>query len=84
MEFKGFIISYWEAIDEITSPPGENYNYGISAPIDARINMVVVPFTFQTYIDELTVLINLSAISMRRVDDCCYEGSKSQICRWIV
>lgn len=69
MGFKGFIISDWEAIDRITSPPGANYSYSISASINAGIDMVMVPFKFQTYIDELTALVNSNVISMSRIDD---------------
>lgn len=38
--FQGFVISDWQGIDRITSPPHENYTYSIQAGIGAGIDMV--------------------------------------------
>jgi beta-glucosidase-like glycosyl hydrolase len=38
--FKGFIISDWQGIDRITSPPDANYTFSILAGIHAGIDMV--------------------------------------------
>lgn len=38
--FQGFVISDWEGIDRITSPPGANYTYSVQAGISAGIDMV--------------------------------------------
>ena len=38
--FQGFIISDWQGIDRITSPPHANYTYSIQASILAGIDMV--------------------------------------------
>jgi beta-glucosidase len=38
--FQGFVISDWEGIDRITSPPHANYSYSIQAGIHAGIDMV--------------------------------------------
>eukprot|EP01018_Ginkgo_biloba_P015585 Gb_14190 [translate_table: standard] len=67
--FKGFIILEWEGIDRITFPPGSNYRYSVSSSINAGIDMVMVPFDFQTYISNLITLVNSSEISMSRVHD---------------
>ena len=37
---QGFVISDWEGIDRITSPPHANYSYSIEAGIGAGIDMV--------------------------------------------
>lgn len=40
MNFQGFVISDWEGIDRITSPPHANYTYSVQAGIQAGIDMV--------------------------------------------
>ncbi|CAN6587055.1 unnamed protein product [Malus baccata var. baccata] len=40
LRFRGFVISDWEGIDRITSPPHANYSYSIQAGISAGIDMV--------------------------------------------
>lgn len=40
MLFQGFVISDWQGIDRITSPPHANYTYSIIAGITAGIDMV--------------------------------------------
>ncbi|KAE8678600.1 Glycosyl hydrolase family protein isoform 2 [Hibiscus syriacus] len=39
LRFRGFVISDWEGIDRITSPPHANYTYSIQAGIQAGIDM---------------------------------------------
>eukprot|EP00252_Welwitschia_mirabilis_P010826 TRINITY_DN2439_c0_g1_i1.p1 TRINITY_DN2439_c0_g1~~TRINITY_DN2439_c0_g1_i1.p1 ORF type:complete len:437 (+),score=69.95 TRINITY_DN2439_c0_g1_i1:1015-2325(+) len=69
MDFKGFVISDWEAIDRITSPPKANYSYSVYASISAGIDMVMVPADFRAFITELTALVDSNKISMSRIDD---------------
>ena len=38
--FQGFVISDWEGIDKITSPPRANYSYSVQAGVLAGIDMV--------------------------------------------
>jgi len=37
---QGFVISDWEGIDRITTPPHANYSYSIEAGVGAGIDMV--------------------------------------------
>jgi hypothetical protein len=37
---QGFVISDWEGIDRITTPPHSNYSYSVEAAIKAGIDMV--------------------------------------------
>lgn len=67
--FKGFVISDWEGIDRITSPPGSNYSYSVSSSINAGIDMVMVPFNFEKFISNFTEVANSGEISMSRIDD---------------
>ncbi|VFR02992.1 unnamed protein product [Cuscuta campestris] len=69
LKFQGFVISDWEGIDRITSPPGANYTYSVQAGILAGIDMVMVPQDFKDYIGNLTDLVNKKVIPMSRIDD---------------
>lgn len=37
---QGFVISDWQGIDRITSPPHANYSYSVQASILAGLDMV--------------------------------------------
>ncbi|KAK4392003.1 Beta-glucosidase BoGH3B [Sesamum angolense] len=67
--FRGFVISDWQGIDRITSPPHANYTYSILAGVNAGIDMIMVPFNYTEFIDGLTVLVKSNFISMSRIDD---------------
>ncbi|KAG8387309.1 hypothetical protein BUALT_Bualt02G0007900 [Buddleja alternifolia] len=67
--FKGFVISDWEGIDKITTPPHANYTYSVQAGILAGIDMVMVPEKYVEFIDELTLLVKKNVIPMSRIDD---------------
>ncbi|KAK9283302.1 hypothetical protein L1049_011540 [Liquidambar formosana] len=69
LKFKGFVISDWEGIDRITSPPHSNYSYSVQAGIQAGIDMVMLPFNFTEFIDDLTYLVKNNIIPMDRIDD---------------
>ncbi|KAJ8466987.1 hypothetical protein OPV22_029539 [Ensete ventricosum] len=67
--FKGLVISDWEGLDRITSPPGANYTYSVEAGINAGIDMVMVPKRYAEFIGNLTFLVKHKFISMSRIDD---------------
>ncbi|XP_057990916.1 uncharacterized protein LOC110669004 [Hevea brasiliensis] len=69
LKFKGFIISDWQGIDRITSPPYANYSYSVQAAIQAGIDMVMVPFNYTEFIDDLTDLVKKNVIPIDRIDD---------------
>ncbi|XP_007010542.2 PREDICTED: beta-glucosidase BoGH3B isoform X1 [Theobroma cacao] len=69
LKFKGFVISDWQGIDRITSPPHLNYTYSVQAAIQAGIDMVMVPFNHTEFVDDLTYLVNSKVIPMDRIDD---------------
>uniref|UniRef100_A0A6V7QYD9 Beta-glucosidase BoGH3B-like n=1 Tax=Ananas comosus var. bracteatus TaxID=296719 RepID=A0A6V7QYD9_ANACO len=69
LKFRGFVISDWEGIDRITSPPGANYTYSVQASITAGIDMVMVPNNYADFINSLTNLVNMNVIPMSRIDD---------------
>ncbi|WOL15298.1 hypothetical protein Cni_G24079 [Canna indica] len=69
LHFRGFVISDWQGIDRITSPPGSNYTYSVQAGIGAGIDMVMVPYNYTQFINDLTLLVNQNIIPMSRIDD---------------
>ncbi|KAJ4843981.1 hypothetical protein Tsubulata_043390 [Turnera subulata] len=69
LKFKGFVISDWQGIDRITSPPHSNYTYSVQAAIQAGIDMVMLPFNHTEFIDDLTYLVKNNVIPMDRIDD---------------
>ncbi|XP_041991486.1 beta-glucosidase BoGH3B-like [Salvia splendens] len=69
LKFKGFVISDSEGLDRITTPPRANYTYSVEAAINAGIDMVMVPYTYLEFINELTSLVSKGAVSMSRIDD---------------
>uniref|UniRef100_A0A0D9YFJ7 beta-glucosidase n=1 Tax=Oryza glumipatula TaxID=40148 RepID=A0A0D9YFJ7_9ORYZ len=75
LHFRGFVISDWLGIDRITSPPDANYTYSVQAGINAGIDMVMVPFNYTQYIDDVTSLVKKGIINMSRIDDAVRPGS---------
>ncbi|CAK9183912.1 unnamed protein product [Ilex paraguariensis] len=67
--FKGFLISDWEALDRLADPYGSNYRNCILSTVNAGIDMVMVPFRYQFFLNELMYLVESGAIPMTRVDD---------------
>ncbi|KAM0937159.1 putative glucan 1,3-beta-glucosidase [Dioscorea sansibarensis] len=69
LQFKGFVISDWQGIDRITTPPGANYTYSVQAGISAGIDMIMVPENYVEFINDLTLLVNKKVIPMNRIND---------------
>ncbi|KAM7505116.1 hypothetical protein LguiB_004020 [Lonicera macranthoides] len=69
LRFRGFVISDWEGIDRMTTPPHANYTWSILTGIQAGIDMIMVPSKYQEFIDGLTKLVKNKFIPMTRIDD---------------
>ncbi|GER44807.1 4-glucanase [Striga asiatica] len=67
--FKGFVISDWQGIDKITSPPHANYVNSIRVGINAGIDMVMVPYNYKEFIGGLTYLVKKRLVPISRIDD---------------
>jgi beta-glucosidase len=63
--FTGFLVSDWQAIDQI---PGDYYT-DIITSINAGLDMIMVPYDYHTLIAGLTRAVNEGRISMARIDD---------------
>lgn len=63
--FTGFLVSDWQAIDQL---PGDYYA-DVVASIDAGLDMVMVPYDFKTFIATLTKAVEQGDVPMARIDD---------------
>ena len=65
MGFNGFLVTDWEAIDQID----KDFYTAVVASINAGIDMNMVPFKYEDYIDALTKAVNDGDVPMSRIDD---------------
>ena len=63
--FQGFIVSDWQAVDQI---PG-GYDNAVSIAINAGIDMVMVPYDYNRFIATLTRAVELEIVPLARIDD---------------
>jgi beta-glucosidase len=63
--FKGFLVSDWQAIDQI---PGDYYSDIVTA-INAGLDMIMVPYDYHAFIDGLTQAVEKGDVAMERIDD---------------
>ncbi|XP_021715479.1 uncharacterized protein LOC110683418 isoform X1 [Chenopodium quinoa] len=67
--FKGFVISDWEGIDRLCKPQGSDFRFCILAAVKAGVDMVMVPFKYEKYLEDLTYLVESKEIPLSRIDD---------------
>ncbi|KAL8215205.1 hypothetical protein R6Q57_004654 [Mikania cordata] len=67
--FKGIVITDWEALDRFHDPHGSNYRSAVSSAINAGIDMVMVPFRYELFLEDLAFLVESGEVSMARIDD---------------
>jgi beta-glucosidase len=63
--FEGFLVSDWQAIDQL---PGD-YDSDIATSINAGLDMIMVPYDYVTFIDGLTRAVNQGRVPVARIDD---------------
>lgn len=63
--FTGFVVSDWEAIDQID----RNYYHAVVAAINAGIDMNMVPAKYTLFIDTLTMAVENGDVPQERIDD---------------
>ncbi|KAG9134375.1 hypothetical protein Leryth_016256 [Lithospermum erythrorhizon] len=69
LHFRGFVISDWQGIDQISSPAHLNFTYSIIAGVSAGIDMIMVPYNYTEFIDGLTHLVKNNVILISRIND---------------
>ncbi|MFJ9817821.1 glycoside hydrolase family 3 protein [Streptomyces sp. NPDC101151] len=65
MGFDGFVISDWNAIDQL---PGD-YASHVRTSVNAGLDMMMVPYTYKDFTGTLTDEVKAGRISERRIDD---------------
>jgi beta-glucosidase len=63
--FEGFLISDYNAVDQVD----KDYKKAIGISINAGMDMVMVPSRYQLYIQDLKELVNEGTVPMARIDD---------------
>ncbi|CAO2044441.1 unnamed protein product [Urochloa humidicola] len=69
LRFRGFVLSDWLGLDRITSPEHADYPLSVKLGILAGIDMVMIPYQYKEFRDDLTTLVNNGTIPMSRIDD---------------
>ncbi|GAA3905264.1 hypothetical protein GCM10023084_67060 [Streptomyces lacrimifluminis] len=65
MGFDGFVISDWQAIDQI---PGD-YASDVRTSVNAGLDMIMVPYAYQDFRTTLVAEVNAGRINGKRIDD---------------
>ncbi|MEU6060975.1 glycoside hydrolase family 3 N-terminal domain-containing protein [Streptomyces sp. NPDC047097] len=65
MDFQGFVISDWQAIDQI---PGD-YPSDVRTSINAGLDMIMVPTDYPAFTRTLTAEVTAGRIPLTRIDD---------------
>jgi beta-glucosidase len=63
--FDGFLVSDWEAINQI----GPNFYESVVTAINAGIDMNMVPYNYKLFIDAMTMAVENGDIPQARIDD---------------
>ncbi|GJY60787.1 putative glycosyl hydrolase family protein [Tanacetum coccineum] len=65
----GIVISDWEALDRFYDPHGSNYRSAVLSAVNAGVDMVMVPFRYQLFLEDLGYLVESKEVPMSRIDD---------------
>ncbi|MEW1778247.1 glycoside hydrolase family 3 N-terminal domain-containing protein [Streptomyces sp. NPDC086777] len=65
MGFQGFVISDWNAIDQL---PGD-YASHVGTAVNAGVDMMMVPYSYQDFTKTLIDQVKAGSVSERRIDD---------------
>jgi beta-glucosidase len=65
LRFEGFLISDYNAIDQIT----KDYKQAIAVSVNAGMDMVMVPHRYREFFDLLVANVKEGAVPMSRIDD---------------
>ena len=65
LSFDGFIVSDWEAINQVS----DDYYTAVVESINAGIDMVMTPYDYKSFITTLTKAVEEGDVSIERIDD---------------
>ncbi len=65
MDFDGFVISDWMAINQID----RDYRTSVITAVNAGLDMVMVPYDYKLFIQTLTEAVQAGDVSVERIDD---------------
>ncbi|WP_335987164.1 glycoside hydrolase family 3 protein [Glycomyces sp. MUSA5-2] len=63
--FDGFVVSDWQAIDQLST----DYNEAVRTAINAGVDMVMVPVEYRAFIAALLAEVESGGVSVERIDD---------------
>jgi beta-glucosidase len=63
--FNGFLVSDWQAINQLSA----NYHESVVSSINAGLDMIMVPFEYERFITTLTEAVQLGDVPLERIDD---------------
>jgi beta-glucosidase len=63
--FRGFVVSDWQGVDQLDA----DFATSVSGAINAGIDMVMVPYDYQRFIDTLETAVETGVVSVARIDD---------------
>lgn len=63
------MISDWKGLDRLSDPRGINYRKSIEMAINAGIDMVMVPYEYEVFMENLLSLVESGEIAISRIDD---------------
>jgi beta-glucosidase len=69
MNFRGFVITDWQAVDRITNPPHQHYYHSIRETIHAGIDMVMIPYDYPEFVADLVKQVKQGQIRLDRIND---------------
>ncbi|VAH52266.1 unnamed protein product [Triticum turgidum subsp. durum] len=70
LSFQGFVVSDWEGIDHLCEPRGSDYRHCIAQAVNAGMDMVMIPFRFEKFLEDLVFLVvETGEIPLSRIDD---------------
>jgi beta-glucosidase len=67
--FDGFLISDYNAIDQITTVPPNDYNQQVAISINSGLDMIMVPSNYRTFETDLIAQVTSAAVPVSRIDD---------------
>ncbi|XP_024162206.1 beta-glucosidase BoGH3B isoform X1 [Rosa chinensis] len=67
--FKGVVISNRDGLSRLSTPRGSESRSCIISAINAGIDMVMVPFRFKDFVDDLVYLVKNEDVLESRIDD---------------